>query len=362
MSIFESINICEPKPKMISLQEESPEINSESKTIHSATKRNKKISKKAKTKKNFSEPENSDLKLSYELDTTKNVFNNPIIAGETQKNETEKNFRKFVIETFKSDGDLTLKEKLDFSLFLVMNMNNFDEALIKEFSEEEYHLSLLNWIWRYNKKIKQFQLLHQLKINISEKPEIFEIFIPQYNKLIIEVNFIMELLINILNLFVFLPINSSDILHLKLYEKLFNIKGNIKSYANDYLLNLITYVLNKWKTEVEAENETKIIARYKLSQLGIKHSHQGEEREDKEETEADSVDDSDTSTKNTVNNSTNIFSNLNKKTKNLKVSFDLQKNSVIYFKKDDCPLQISLDKQNQVNSNNSQFSQPKNKK
>ena len=55
MSIFESINICEPKPKMISLQEESPEINSESKTMHSASKRNKKIFKKAKAKKKVAE-------------------------------------------------------------------------------------------------------------------------------------------------------------------------------------------------------------------------------------------------------------------------------------------------------------------
>ena len=347
MSIFNSINICDPKPKMISLQEESPEIHSESKANHSMSE--KTIKKKnfslSKTP-NFPTTEKIDLKLSYELDTKPGSSDSPINLAGVPNLEAGQNLKKFIIETFKNEEELTLKEKLAFSLFLVMNMNNFDDELVKEFNEEECHLSLMNWIWRYNKKIKKFQLMHQLKLNFVED---FEIFIPQYNILLIEINFIMELLINILNLFVFLPINSSDILHLKLYEKLFNIKDNIKSYANDYLLNLINYVLNKWKTEVDTENETKIITRYKLSQLGIKRSRPVDDKEDKEDTEADSVDDSETNNiKININNNPNIFSNLNKKTKNknnLKVSFDLQKNSVIYFKKDDTPLQISLDKQ-----------------
>jgi hypothetical protein len=351
MSIFDSINICDPKPKVISLQEESPEIHSDSKTKHSLPKKSRKnrkfsISKKQNLPK---EEEKLDLKLSYELDTVPNASEFPTDMAGMPNAEGGQNFKKFIIETFKNEGELTLREKLAFSLFLVMNRNNFDDELIKEFNEEECHLSLMNWIWRYNKKIKKFQLMHQLKINFLED---FETFLPQYNKLLIEINFIMELLINILNLFVFLPINSSDILHLKLYEKLFNIKGNIKSYANDYLLNLINFVLNKWKTEVDTENETKIITRYKLSKLGIKTSRPEDDKEDKEDTEADSVDGSETNNIK-INNNPNIFSNLNKKTKNknIKVSFDLQQNSVIYFKKDDIPLQISLDKKIQEASN-----------
>ena len=44
MSIFDSINICEPQPKMISLQEESPEIHSDTKTKHPLSKKNKHFS------------------------------------------------------------------------------------------------------------------------------------------------------------------------------------------------------------------------------------------------------------------------------------------------------------------------------
>ena len=350
MSIFDSINICEPQPKMISLQEEPPEIHSDTKAKHPLSKKNRHFSL---SRTDSVKREQADLKLSYEIDKEKKLSNEPITMEGNIEEEAKNNLKKFILETFKNDDDLTLKEKLAFSLFLVMNTQNFDEQMIKELNEEECHLSLLNWVWRYNKKIKQFQVLHQLKINLLEN---FEIFLPQYNKLLIEINFIMELLINILNLFVFLPINSSDILHLKLYEKLFKIKEYIKAYTNDYLLNLINYVLNKWKTVVDTENETKIMTRYKLSQLGMKHSRPTDDKEDKEDTEADSVDENEINNIkiNNINNSPNIFSNLNKKNKNknnIKVSFDLQKNSVIYFKKDDIPLQISLDKQIQDASN-----------
>jgi hypothetical protein len=231
-----------------------------------------------------------------------------------------------------------------------MNTNSFNEEIIREFNEEECHLSLVNWIWRYNKKFKEFKLQNQLKLNFFEN---FDNILSQYNKLLIEINIIMELLINILNFLVFLPINTSDILHLKLYEKLLKIKGYIKSYANEYLLNLINFVLEKWKAEVEAENEAKIITRYKLNQLGIKRPRTQDDKDDKEDTEADSVDDNENNIK--INNITDnkINSNLNKKTKknNIKVSFDLQNNSVIYFKKDDTPFQISLDKQQKEQSN-----------
>ena len=38
MSIFDSINICVPQPKMISLQEEPPEIHSDTKAKHPLSK------------------------------------------------------------------------------------------------------------------------------------------------------------------------------------------------------------------------------------------------------------------------------------------------------------------------------------
>jgi hypothetical protein len=332
---------------MLSLQEESPEIPSKAKIqSHNPPLFNKKKSfSLSKTK-----PGNQSLLLSCEIVNTNNVAYPPINDEPRIEKEPKNDMKTLILETFKNDDELSLGQKIAFTYFLNMNKNSFNDELIREFIGEECHLSLLNWVWRYKKKLKQFQLQNQLKNNFFDN---FEIFLPQYNKLLIEINIIMELLINILNFFIFLPINSSDILHLKLYEKLIKIKGFINSYANDYLLNLINFVLNKWKAIVDAENEEKIITRFKLSQLGVKHPRSQDEKEDKEDTEADSVDYNEENNKININNNSIIY-NLNKKIKNknnIKVSFDLQKNSIIYFKKDDIPFKISLDKQIKDKSN-----------
>ena len=334
MSIFNSINICSPQPKMISLQEESPEIPTKAKKMPPNSSKPEKSNLFTFSENNLPNSNQPGLILSYDIDKSNTIKKDEI--------QDVKNIQEFILKTIKNDDDLTLREKITFSFLLGLNTKCFNDEFIREFNEEECHLSLLNWVWRYKKKLKQFQLQNQLKNNFFDN---FEIFLPQYNKLLIEINIIMELLINILNFFVFLPINSSDILHLKLYEKLIKIKGFINSYANDYLLNLINFVLNKWKTVVDEENEVKIITRFKLSQLGVKHPRTPDEKEDKEDTEADSVDYYEDNIK--INNNSIKYSNLNKKIKNknnIKVSFDLQQNSVIYFKKDDIPFQISLDK------------------
>ena len=344
MSVFKSTNICSPKPQMISLQEES-QIPSNAKILSI----NPSIFAKKQSKTKFPKQNQPNLLLSCKMPNINSLLSNPLNDKPLEfivEEETQNNLKNFILETFKNDDELSLGEKISFSYFLNMKKNSFNNELIQEFNEEECHLSLLTWIWRYNKKLKQFQFQHQLKINLFD---IFEHFLPQYNKLLIEINIIMELLINILNFFVFLPINSSDILHLKLYEKLIKIKENIKCYANEYILYLINVVLNKWKTEVDTENEKVIITRYKLNQLGIKHGRLQEDKDDKEETEADSIDDSEDNIK---NNKSFNYSKLNKKTKrNIKVSFDLQKNSIIYFKKDDIPFQITLDNQTNDKSN-----------
>ena len=342
MSIFNSINICSPKPKMISLQEESPEKPIKSKKS-SPPSISTKFSPLSLHKKSFQNMEPLDLILSQDISSERPILTPPM----PQKDEFQTNFRKYILSTIKNDDDLTLREKIAFSIYLVMNINSFNDDIIREFNEEECHLSLVNWIWRYNKKFKEFKLQNQLNLNFFEN---FDNILSQNNKLLIEINIIMELLINILNFFVFLPINSSDILHLKLYEKLIKIKGYIKSYANEYILNLINLVLDKWKSIVDAENEQKILTRYKLSQLGVKRPRTIDDKDDKEDTEADSVDYNEENKVNNINNNSIIYSNsnLNKKTKNknnIKVSFDLQQNQVIYFRKDDIPFQISLDKQ-----------------
>ena len=247
-----------------------------------------------------------------------------------------------ILSTLKKDEDLTLKEKLEFSYCLSLAIKSFNEDMIKEFNEEECHLTMLNWVWRYGKKFKEFRIENEIKnsINLTQN---FDIFFPKYNILLIEINFIMDLLINILNIFIFLPITSNEILNLKLYEKLSKIKKYIKSFANQDILNLTEIILQKWKNQVDVENEEKI---------------------EEQATEADSVDnDANVDYLNNINNNNIIIHNngninLNKKikNKNIKISFDLSQNSICYFNKDDMPFQITLDKQKNETDVKSDFS------
>ncbi len=255
-----------------------------------------------------------------------------------------------VISKFKNEESLTLKDKLEFSYLLSLAISSFNEEMIKEFNEEECHLSLLNWVWRYRKKIKEFRNIIQNKNSLKLIPNFDNFFSYKYNKLLIEINFILQLLINILNIFKFLPITSTELLNLKFYEKLSKIKDLIKSFAQEEILNSIDFVLLKWKTQIDSENEQKIITKFKLDKLGIKRKREGKNEE--QDTEADSANDD--SGINIINNINNIYNiknygiiNINKKIKekNIKVSFDFSSNSVIEYKKDDSPFQITLDKQ-----------------
>ena len=312
------------KPKSLNIHSKSKIINldEEEEKSCSPKKSPKKIKqndpvffqKKEKTQLN-------DLKLSYELTDPCSLV--PCVPD----------IEKIILETFRKDDELTLGEKIAFSSWIVLNRNSLTEAMINNLNEEECHLSLLNWIWKYKKNLKNYCEFFQKSPNFKNLVKDNSNF-QQYNKLIIEINLILELLINILNVFVFLPINSRDILHLKLYEKLFKIKEYIKFYTNDYLFNLIQFVLNKWKTIVDLDNEAKIVNRFKLNQLGLKRERQEEDKD----TEADSEDGNEIKNKNNISN---LSKNIKKTKKNIKVSFDLNKNTVIYFNKQDIPLKIS---------------------
>ena len=276
------------------------------------------------TSPNKEKPQINGLKLSCEL-----TESCPLVPSVPD-------LEKLILDTFRNDDELTLGDKIAFSSWIVHIQNSLTEEMINNLNEEECHLSLLNWIWKYKKNLKNYCDLFQKSPNFQNLENNNSNF-QHYNKLIIEINLILELLINILNVFVFLPINSSDILQLKLYEKLFKIKEYIKYYTNDYLFNLIQFVLNKWKTIVDLDNEVKIVNRFKLNQLGLKHERQEEDKD----TEADSEDG------NYIKNKTNISNiskNIKKTKKNFKVSFDLNKNTVVYFNKQDIPLQISNSK------------------
>jgi hypothetical protein len=262
------------------------------------------------------------------------------------------NFMKLILSTLKNEEDLTLKDKLDFSFILSISKGNFTEETIKEFCEEECHLALLNWVWKYAKKLKKFKLESELREKyLLNRENNFEEFFQKYNILLIEINFILDLLINILNLFSFLPITSTDLLNLKLYQKLQKIKSYINSFSNINILNTIDFVLNKWRIQIDSENEQKIFAKFMLNKLGIKRKRNWEVDIEDRETEINSVEDEDNLNSNNINNiSINNKKKFNLNNKKNKVSFDLNKNSVIYYKKTDMPFQITIDKINKINN------------
>ena len=260
---------------------------------------------------------------------------NQFLPLEEQENP---NFMKIILSTLKNEEDLTLKDKLDFSFILSISKGNFNEETIKEFCEEECHLALLNWVWKYAKKLKKFKLESELREKyLLNRENNFEEFFQKYNILLIEINFILDLLINILNLFSFLPITSSDLLNLKLYQKLQKIKTYIKSFSNINILNTIDFVLNKWRIQIDSENEQKILAKFMLNKLGIKRKRNWEVDIEDRETEINSVEDEENLNSNNINNiSINNKKKFNIKNKKNKVSFDLNKNSVIYYQKPIC--------------------------
>ena len=270
-------------------------------------------------------------------------------------------FIKEVVSKFKNEESLTLKDKLEFSYLLSISIGNFNEEMIKEFNEEECHLSLLNWVWRYRKKIKEFLSENENKNSLKLIPNFDNFFSYKYNKLLIEINFIIQLLINILNILYFLPITSSELLNLKFYEKLSKIKEYIKSFAQSEIINLTEAILLKWKKQIDFESEQKIVSKYKLNNLGIKRHR--DEKNEEQISESDSTDnDTIINIENNLNNNYNFKNNeninLNKKLKNkkIKVSFDLSLNSVIKYKKDDIPFKITLDKQKNKSNENSNLS------
>ena len=264
--------------------------------------------------------------------------------------QVKENFFIEVISKFKNEESLTLKDKLEFSYLLSLAISSFNEEMIKEFNEEECHLSLLNWVWRYRKKIKEFRNIIQNKNSLKLIPNFIYFFSNKYNKLLIEINFIIQLLINILNILYFLPITSSELLNLKLYEKLSKIKEYIKPFVQKDIVNLADIILLRWKELIDLESEQKIIAKFKLNKLGIKRIR--EEKIAEQTTETDSTDNDtiiniETNINNNIIINNNKKINLNKKFKNkkIKVSFDLSRNSVIKYNKDDMPFQITLEKQ-----------------
>ena len=239
--------------------------------------------------------DNEDLNISNSnFCGIENPIELPFKANSVNELET------YIIQIIKKEDTLNIFQKYNFTYSILLNSDKFND--LKEFYEEECHLSLLNWVWKERKTLKY----------------------PSYN-LNHHLFHILALLNNILNIFLILPINSNDILDLHLFDKLNSIRSLIKNWNMDIpILNLIKEVLDKWKCSIEESKEIKLNKKRNRSE---------------EETEADS------DINLSLNNIKVIFPqtvNINNKIKKKKhVSIDLSKNKTIYFDKDEIPSSVS---------------------
>ena len=270
--------------------------------------------KAASTKMN---PSQKDLLLSFQdslpptdsLDISETRENQPSLPSLSFSSNfssfpsqlTAESLEQLIINTIKQEDSMSLLSKLQFTYFISQHANLLSQ--LSEFYEEECHLSLLNWVW------KEKKLLKNPYSSLSDMNSLCGV---------------LELLYNILFIFENLPIKSNDILDLRLFEKLQKIKVYINRW-NVFLpvLGKISAVLDKWKKEVDDDTEEK---------LGQKRK-----RNNEEETEAES--DDNTQVVNLL--VYNIEQTKNKKEKK-HVKIDLIKNKTVYFDKEKEPLAVGI--------------------
>ena len=270
--------------------------------------------KAASTKMN---PSQKDLLLSFQdslpptdsLDISETRENQPSLPSLSFSSNfssfpsqlTAESLEQLIINTIKQEDSMSLLSKLQFTYFISQHVNLLSQ--LSEFFEEECHLSLLNWVW------KEKKLLKNPYSSLSDMNSLCGV---------------LELLYNILFIFENLPIKSNDILDLRLFEKLNKIKVYINRW-NVFLpvLGKISAVLDKWKKEVDDDTEEK---------LGQKRK-----RNNEEETEAES--DDNTQVVNLL--VYNIEQTKNKKEKK-HVKIDLIKNKTVYFDKEKEPLAVGI--------------------
>ena len=215
---------------------------------------------------------------------------------------------KYIINLIRYEKIFNIQIKVLISNLILMNNNLFIN--FNDFFEEECHLSLLNWV--FNEKI----FLKNNNLNNNNINNKFNLF--------------LQLLNNVLYIFLSLPINSNDILNLKMFQRLKNIKYYISLWNNinikNYYINLINQILNIWKEKVEINFN---------SFLNIKRNRDFNKDKFylKDDTEADSYDND------------SIIYEKELKIKNKKngktLKFDLSKNKKIIFNKEDEPIKIS---------------------
>ena len=231
--------------------------------------------------------------------------------------KTKEDILKYILEIMKKEDIMDLNVKYICSIYLNMNKNLLTKEIIEEILSQEFHLTLMNWLE------KEKIIIEDLNNNNIYKYYIF-----------------IGLLINIINLYEIFPIKSCELKKYKLYEKLFNINKLIKLNINNSFpfLQSLKNILIKWKKQINCFYLTNTIQNFNFLNKKIKRNNYktindkncNDYEIDKNETASNSDEKEEFKAKNK--------NKMNKKKK--QVSFNLEKNQIIYFNNENCPLQF----------------------
>ena len=238
------------------------------------------------------------------------------------KINNKEDIRRYILEIIKKEDQMDLNEKYISSICLVMNKHLLTKEIIEDILEEEFHLTLMNWLRKEKKLIQKSNKNNENNENIYYQ---FNIFI--------------GLLINIVTLFEIFPIKSSDLSQFNFYKKLFKLNKfiNLKLLNHSFpFLKSLNNLLIKWKNQIDYFNLSKAIQNFIL--LGKKLKRQTFATTDKnKKNKKDEKDKSETDADSEEKEVSNIKNKINKYHK--KVIFDLEKNEIFSFDKEKSPSQ-----------------------
>ena len=238
------------------------------------------------------------------------------------KINNKEDIHRYILEIIKKEDQMDLNEKYISSICLVMNKHLLTKEIIEDILEEEFHLTLMNWLRKEKKLIQKAIKKNENNENIYYQ---FNIFI--------------GLLINIVTLFEIFPIKSSELSQFNFYKKLFKLNKfiNLKLLNHSFpFLKSLNNLLIKWKNQMDYFNLSKAIQNFIL--LGKKLKRQNFATTDKnKKNKKDEKDKSETDADSEEKEVSNIKNRINKYHK--KVIFDLEKNEIFSFDKEKSPSQ-----------------------
>jgi len=238
------------------------------------------------------------------------------------KINNKEDIHRYILEIIKKEDQMDLNEKYISSICLVMNKHLLTKEIIEDILEEEFHLTLMNWLRKEKKVIQKANKNNENNENIYYQ---FNIFI--------------GLLINIVTLFEIFPIKSSELSQFNFYKKLFKLNKfiNLKLLNHSFpFLKSLNNLLIKWKNQIDYFNLSKAIQNFIL--LGKKLKRQTFATTDKnKKNKKDEKDKSETDADSEEKEVSNIKNRINKYHK--KVIFDLEKNEIFPFDKEKSPSQ-----------------------